>query len=277
MLPFGNVSATLTINGAELKTYLETAVSAITASGNGRFGEVSGLCFTYDIAGTPASFGPDTFVIPGTGNRVTGAVRQAADGTCTGAAISFLASDNYTLTTNDFTASGGDGYPNFRSRMTTQDTLDQDLADYIATLPDHLIHPVLGPRIVCTDSDLDQRAGLPGRVAVAGPVSRRLANLVRRTTAAALAAAVVMLLAITSTAAHEGGPRLILEPDPVNPGGVVLIRGEDLALDEHAGSASSVTSDKRISAASRRTARAISRSRQRCRSTRRSGRTPSRP
>ncbi len=92
-------------------------------------------------------------MIPGTGNRVTGAVRQAADGSCTGAPISFLASDTYTLTSNDFTASGGDGYPNFRSRMTTQDTLDQDLADYIATLPDHLVHPVLGPRIVCTDSD----------------------------------------------------------------------------------------------------------------------------
>jgi hypothetical protein len=63
-------------------------------------------------------------------------------------------------------------------------------------------------------------------------VSRRLANLARSTTAAALAAAVVVLLAVSSAVAHEGGPRLILEPNPVNPGGVVLIRGEDLALDE---------------------------------------------
>ena len=56
MLPFGNVSATLTINGAELKDYLETAVSSLPATGNGRFGQVSGLCFTFDIEGTPASF-----------------------------------------------------------------------------------------------------------------------------------------------------------------------------------------------------------------------------
>ena len=41
-----------------------------------------------------------------------------------------------------------------------------------------------------------------------------------------------MLLAVISAAAHEGGPRLILEPNPVHPGGVVLIRGEDLGLDE---------------------------------------------
>ena len=45
------------------------------------------------------------------------AVRQAADGSCTGAPVSFSAGVNYTLTTNDFTAGGGDGYPNFRSRI----------------------------------------------------------------------------------------------------------------------------------------------------------------
>ena len=56
------------------------------------------------------------------------------------------------LTTNDFTASGGDGYPNFRSRMTTQDILDQDLADYIAA-KGGLISPVIQHRIHCTDSD----------------------------------------------------------------------------------------------------------------------------
>ena len=50
--------------------------------------------------------------------------------------------------------------------------------------------------------------------------------------AAALAAAIGFLLAVSATGAHEGGPRLILEPNRVNPGGVVLIRGEDLGLDE---------------------------------------------
>ena len=131
VLPFGNVSATLTINGAELKDYLETAVSSLPNTGNGRFGQVSGLCFTFDIQGTPASFGTNGIMVSGTGNRVLGAVRQAADGSCTGAPISFSPGVSYTLTTNDFTAGGGDGYPNNRSRMTTQDILDQDLADYL--------------------------------------------------------------------------------------------------------------------------------------------------
>jgi 2',3'-cyclic-nucleotide 2'-phosphodiesterase (5'-nucleotidase family) len=151
VLPFGNVSATLTINGAELKDYLETAVSSLPATGNGRFGQVSGLCFTFDIEGTPASFAANGIMISGTGNRVTGAVRQAADGSCTGAAISFASGINYTLTTNDFTAGGGDGYPNFRSRITTQDILDQDLADYLAAVPGGVVSPVIQHRIHCTD------------------------------------------------------------------------------------------------------------------------------
>jgi 2',3'-cyclic-nucleotide 2'-phosphodiesterase (5'-nucleotidase family) len=163
VLPFGNVSATLTINGAELKDYLETAVSSLPATGNGRFGQVSGLCFTFDIEGTPAAFTATPTMIPGTGNRVQSAVRQAADGSCTGAAISFSSGVNYTLTTNDFTASGGDGYPNNRSRMTTQDILDQDLADYLAIAPGGVISPAIQHRIHCIDS-------VPGGGVAACPV-----------------------------------------------------------------------------------------------------------
>ncbi|HBY93805.1 MAG TPA: hypothetical protein DEP84_07510, partial [Chloroflexi bacterium] len=73
VLPFGNVVATLDVDGAELKTMLENGVSTMPAV-SGRFAQVSGLCFTYDIS-APA------------GSRVTGAVRQAADGSCTGAAV----------------------------------------------------------------------------------------------------------------------------------------------------------------------------------------------
>ena len=59
---------------------------------------------------------------------------------------------NYTLATNDFTASGGDGYPNYRSRMSTQDTLDQDLADHIAAAGG-TISPAIQSRVHCTDSN----------------------------------------------------------------------------------------------------------------------------
>jgi 2',3'-cyclic-nucleotide 2'-phosphodiesterase (5'-nucleotidase family) len=136
VLPFGNVAATLTINGAELKTYLENGVSAMPAV-NGKFPQVSGLCFTYDIS-LPA------------GSRVTGVVRQAADGSCTGSAVDLTAAASYTLAINDFMASGGDGYLNVFSRITTRDIMDQLLADYVtANTP---ISPAIQGRIVCTTS-----------------------------------------------------------------------------------------------------------------------------
>jgi 2',3'-cyclic-nucleotide 2'-phosphodiesterase (5'-nucleotidase family) len=161
VLPFGNVSATLTISGAELKDYLETAVSSLPATGNGRFGQVSGLCFTFDIQGAPATFGSNGIMVSGTGSRVVSAVRQAADGSCTGAAITFSASDSYTLTTNDFTASGGDGYPNNRSRITTRDILDQDLADYLGSVPGGVVSPAIQSRIHCTDSNTGAAPACP--------------------------------------------------------------------------------------------------------------------
>ena len=136
VLPFGNVVFTVQVNGAELKTMLENGVSTMPAV-DGRFPQVSGLCFTYDIA-APA------------GSRVTGAVRQAADGTCTGAAVDLTAGSTYKIAENDFMATGGDGYPNFFSRGTTQDIMDQVLADYItANSP---VSPAIQGRIVCTTS-----------------------------------------------------------------------------------------------------------------------------
>jgi 2',3'-cyclic-nucleotide 2'-phosphodiesterase (5'-nucleotidase family)/predicted AlkP superfamily phosphohydrolase/phosphomutase len=134
VLPFGNVVVTLQVNGAELKTMLENGVSSMPAV-NGRFPQVSGLCFTYNIS-APA------------GSRVTGAVRQAANGSCTGAPVDLTAASTYRIAENDFMANGGDGYPNFASRMTTQDIMDEVLADHIvAGTP---ISPAIQGRIVCT-------------------------------------------------------------------------------------------------------------------------------
>jgi 2',3'-cyclic-nucleotide 2'-phosphodiesterase (5'-nucleotidase family) len=133
VLPFGNVVVTLQVNGAELKTMLENGVSAMPAV-NGKFPQVSGLCFTYNIS-SPA------------GSRVTGAVRQAADGSCTGAAVDLSAASTYVIAENDFMVSGGDGYPNFLSRATTQNLMDQVLADYIAASTP--ISPAIQGRINC--------------------------------------------------------------------------------------------------------------------------------
>ena len=140
VLPFGNVATTVEVTGEELKQMLEAGVSGMPAP-DGGFPQVSGLCFTYDLAAE-------------VGSRVTGAVRQADDGTCSGAAIDFADTATYTLTTNDFTASGGDGYPDILAKATTRDPLDQVVADYISGAEAFAalgapIDPVIQGRITC--------------------------------------------------------------------------------------------------------------------------------
>lgn len=135
VLPFGNIVVTLNVNGAELKTMLENGVSRMPAV-DGRFPQVSGLCVTYNIEATA-------------GSRVTSAVRQAADGTCTGPAIDLTPASNYKIAENDFMAAGGDGYPAFTSRMTTQDIMDQVLADYITAQAS--LSPSIQGRVSCFD------------------------------------------------------------------------------------------------------------------------------
>jgi 2',3'-cyclic-nucleotide 2'-phosphodiesterase (5'-nucleotidase family) len=141
VLPFGNVVATLTVNGAELKTTLENGVSQMP-NANGRFPQVSGLCFTYDIA-QPAS------------SRVTSVVRADAAGNCTATPVDLTAASSYEIAENDFIASGGDFYPNFASRMTTQEIMDQVLADYVtANSPlSPSVKAFPNGRINCADSN----------------------------------------------------------------------------------------------------------------------------
>ena len=45
--------------------------------------------------------------------------------------VDLTAGATYKIAENDFMATGGDGYPNFASRMTTQDIMEQVAADYI--------------------------------------------------------------------------------------------------------------------------------------------------
>jgi 2',3'-cyclic-nucleotide 2'-phosphodiesterase (5'-nucleotidase family) len=134
VLPFGNISVTLQVNGAELKQILENGVSAMPGA-NGRFPQVSGLCFTYNV-NLPA------------GSRVVSAVRQAANGTCTGPPVDLTAATTYTIVMNDFMVGGGDAYPNFSARATSRDIMEQDLADYIRA--QGTISPAIQGRIVCT-------------------------------------------------------------------------------------------------------------------------------
>jgi 2',3'-cyclic-nucleotide 2'-phosphodiesterase (5'-nucleotidase family) len=138
VLPFGNVVSTLEVNGAELRTFLENGVSQTPAVA-GRFPQVSGLCFRYDVA-APA------------GSRViaSSVVRQAADGSCTGAPVDLTAAATYTLAINDFMASGGDGYPNVFARATTRDVMDEVLAHFLED--QGTVSPERQDRVLCTSS-----------------------------------------------------------------------------------------------------------------------------
>jgi 2',3'-cyclic-nucleotide 2'-phosphodiesterase (5'-nucleotidase family) len=120
VLPFGNFAVTLQVNGAELKTMLENGVSRMPAV-DGRFPQVSGLCFTYNIEAAA-------------GSRVQSAVLADATGTCTATPVDLTAATTYSIVENDFMVNGGDGYPNFFSRSTSQAILDQLTADYIAAV-----------------------------------------------------------------------------------------------------------------------------------------------
>lgn len=133
VLPFGNTVATVELTGTELKAFLENGVSSIPGA-NGRFAQVSGLCFTYNADATP-------------GSRVTSAVRQAEDGSCTGVAIDFSESASYDVATNDFVASGGDNYPSVIAKATTREVMDQVVAAHIEA--EGTISPAIEGRIEC--------------------------------------------------------------------------------------------------------------------------------
>jgi len=133
-LPFGNISVVATIDGATLKAMLENGVSQMPEP-DFRYPQVSGLCFTYDIEAAA-------------GSRVTTAVRQAADGSCSGAPIDLTAASSYTLATNNYVVAGGDGYPVVADVVMTGN-LDQHVADWLSAAG--TISPVLQGRIACTD------------------------------------------------------------------------------------------------------------------------------
>ena len=144
VLPFGNQVVTATISGAQLKAMLENGVSLQPSAPfgqgpQGRFPQVSGLCFTWEI--TAAS-----------GSRITSVTRQLPGGSCAGAAVGLTAGDGpYTIAENDFMMNGGDGYPNFAAIGTTRDLMESVNAAWV-TANDPLA-PVIQGRITCTDSN----------------------------------------------------------------------------------------------------------------------------
>ena len=74
-------------------------------------------------------------------------MRQAADGSCTGAAIDMTAGAQYVIAINDFIGDGGDGYPNFAGRMTLGELLDEVVSDHVTAQSP--LSPAIQGRIKC--------------------------------------------------------------------------------------------------------------------------------
>lgn len=101
LLPFENYVAVVTLDGAQLKSVLERAVSALPEDNQGWFLQVSGIGFTADCGRQRQVLSADATQIVTEGDRV-------ADITVAGLAWSSSAS--YTVVTSDFVARGEDGF-----------------------------------------------------------------------------------------------------------------------------------------------------------------------
>jgi 2',3'-cyclic-nucleotide 2'-phosphodiesterase (5'-nucleotidase family) len=82
-------------------------------------------------------------------------VRADAAGNCTATPVDLTSSSSYKIAENDFMAGGGDGYPVFSSRATSQDIMDQVTTDYITdnTPISPFVNAFPDGRINCADSN----------------------------------------------------------------------------------------------------------------------------
>lgn len=114
VMPFGNTMVTLDLTGEELVAALENGVGAVE-EGQGRFPQVAGLTFSYNLA-KPS------------GERVSNVKVAAEDGTY--APIDPAAT--YTVATNAYMADGGDNYASFKQAKDDGRQTDLFVVDYDA-------------------------------------------------------------------------------------------------------------------------------------------------
>ncbi len=119
VLPFGNTVATLKLSGADVLASLETGVSRVGGkSGSGRFPQVSGIRFQYDVAKEP-------------GERIVQVEIVKDDGTTE----PLDSGKMYTVATNNFMRTGGDGYVLFNTNAVDPydhgRPLEEALIDYM--------------------------------------------------------------------------------------------------------------------------------------------------
>ena len=134
---FFNLVSIAQIDGQKLKDVLEHSVSSLPATGNGRFGQWSGIEFVFDPAAQAQVFeAPTTIVTPG--QRIREAVVTKADGTRVAVVsngVVVAPNETFWFVTNDFTFRGGDNYPLDDVPFTTLGvTYQTALSDWVAEL-----------------------------------------------------------------------------------------------------------------------------------------------
>ena len=149
VLPFGNLTSTFSLSGADVIAALENGVSQVQVADGvivrdgaaGRFPQVSGLHFTWDPTQEA-------------GSRIVSVEVAGEDG-------SFAPIDPeaiYTVASNDFMRTGGDGYEVFATNSIDAydfgKPLDQVLAEYLAAL--QIVEPATEGRITVVNATLPE-------------------------------------------------------------------------------------------------------------------------
>lgn len=125
VLPFGNAAVTRTVTGSQVYAMLENSVSALPAQ-SGRFLQISGFSFTYDVA------------------KPVGA--RIVSVTLDGGAPIVNTTTTYTLVVNDYSNDGGDGYSMLADGQgTTRELEAQVVLD--ALKQQGTVTPTVGKRI----------------------------------------------------------------------------------------------------------------------------------
>lgn len=125
LLPFENVATIVTLDGRELRSALERAVSALPEETEGWFVQVAGLSFAADCTRQRQVLSNDGTAVVTEGDRVSSIVVGG---------LAWSSSGSYTIVTNDYVAAGEDGFLSMRdgSSRTTAILFTDALKSHLA-------------------------------------------------------------------------------------------------------------------------------------------------